>query len=381
MLSATVKIAPRGVYVCGNTTTTSGLTVTMSKDESGETSLEAGALVLSDQGVCCIDEFDKMTEHQALLEAMEQQSISIAKAGLVCSLPARTSVIAAANPVGGHYNKSKSVSENLKMNSALLSRFDLVFILLDKPNVEMDRHISEHIMKVHAGSLRKNDRNKKKWGGDVRGEQQQSNQAQEAQLEESIEARLKIGPNENFDPIPPSLLRKYVAYARKYAQPVLTPEAAGLIQDFYLNLREKYRSVDSIPITTRQLESMVRLCEARARAELREVVTASDAADIVDIMKHSLWESYKDEDGRVDFQRSQNGTGMSKRGEPKRFISELNRIAYQTSNNRFSYEQMHNIATDMNLNFDSFQDLLDTLNNQGYLLKKAARLYQLATAG
>ena len=137
MLSATVKIAPRGVYVCGNSTTTSGLTVTMTKDsETGETALEAGALVLADQGVCCIDEFDKMTEYSALLEAMEQQSISIAKAGLVCSLPARTCVIAAANPVGGHYNKAKSVSENLRMNSALLSRFDLVFILLDKPDHE-----------------------------------------------------------------------------------------------------------------------------------------------------------------------------------------------------------------------------------------------------
>jgi DNA helicase MCM8 len=105
MLKATANISPRGIYVCGNTTTTSGLTVTMTRDGSGgDYSLEAGALVLADQGSCCIDEFDKMAaDHQSLLEAMEQQSISIAKGGVVCSLRARTSVIAAANPIGGHY--------------------------------------------------------------------------------------------------------------------------------------------------------------------------------------------------------------------------------------------------------------------------------------
>eukprot|EP00057_Strongylocentrotus_purpuratus_P007225 XP_011661699.1 PREDICTED: DNA helicase MCM8 [Strongylocentrotus purpuratus] len=153
MLQAASNVAPRGVYVCGNTTTTSGLTVTLTKDgSSGDYSLEAGALVLGDQGCCCIDEFDKMgSQHQALLEAMEQQSISIAKAGVVCSLPARTSILAAANPVGGHYNKAKTVSENLKMSGPLLSRFDLVFILLDKPDEEMDSLLSEHVMALHAG--------------------------------------------------------------------------------------------------------------------------------------------------------------------------------------------------------------------------------------
>lgn len=105
------------------------------------------------KGVCCIDEFDKMSsQHQALLEAMEQQSISIAKASVVCSLPARTAILAAANPVGGHYNKAKTVAENLKMHPALLSRFDLVFILVDRPDRKWDGMLSDHILRLHTSS-------------------------------------------------------------------------------------------------------------------------------------------------------------------------------------------------------------------------------------
>lgn len=149
MLAATASLAPRGVYVSGNTATGSGLTVTLSKEAgTGEYALEAGALVLADQGCCCIDEFDKLSDYASLLEAMEQQSISIAKAGVVATLPARTSIIAAANPVGGHYHKGKTVSENLRMDSALLSRFDLIFILLDRPDHKMDKFLSENIVKA-----------------------------------------------------------------------------------------------------------------------------------------------------------------------------------------------------------------------------------------
>ena len=152
MLQAVASISPRGVYVCGSYSTTSGLTVTLLREGSGDNVLEAGALVLADQGCCCIDEFDKMGhEHQSLLEAMEQQSISIAKAGIICSLPARTSVIAAANPVGGHYNKAKTVAENLKLSPAVLSRFDLIFILIDRPDEALDKLLSEHVMALHAG--------------------------------------------------------------------------------------------------------------------------------------------------------------------------------------------------------------------------------------
>ena len=150
LLRAAANCSPRSVVVCGNTATTAGLTVAVSREDNGEMSLEAGALVLANQGVCCIDELDKMTaEPNALLEAMEQQSIGVAKSGVVTSIKCRTSVLAAANPVGGHYNRRKSVGENLKMNAALLSRFDLVFILMDKPDLEKDNMISEHIMRTH----------------------------------------------------------------------------------------------------------------------------------------------------------------------------------------------------------------------------------------
>lgn len=150
MLRAASRIAPRSVMVCGNTASTAGLTVALVREAGtgGEMSIEAGALVLADRGVCCIDELDKMTcDPHSLLEAMEQQSVSVAKSGVVTSLRSRATILAAANPSGGCYDRRKSVSENLKMASALLSRFDLVFIMLDKPDAGRDRLISEHIMR------------------------------------------------------------------------------------------------------------------------------------------------------------------------------------------------------------------------------------------
>ncbi|PIO38358.1 hypothetical protein AB205_0067240, partial [Aquarana catesbeiana] len=284
MLQAVCNVAPRGIYVCGNTTTTSGLTVTLSRDSAtGDFALEAGALILGDQGICGIDEFDKMgNQHQALLEAMEQQSISLAKAGIVCTLPARTSIIAAANPVGGHYNKGKTVSENLKMGSALLSRFDLVFILLDTPNVDHDHLLSEHVMAMRAGSkeiLR---------GATVTrtDTQDSSTSVLELPSDRPLKDKLKVQPGEYFDPIPHQLLRKYIGYARQYVHPKLSPDAAHVLQDFYLELRKQNQGIDSTPITTRQLESLIRLTEARARLELREEAIKEDAEDVVEIMKY-----------------------------------------------------------------------------------------------
>ncbi|XP_075563094.1 DNA helicase MCM8 isoform X2 [Pelecanus crispus] len=372
---AVCNVAPRGVYVCGNTSTSSGLTVTLSRDgASGDFALEAGALVLGDQGVCGIDEFDKMgNQHQALLEAMEQQSISLAKAGIVCSLPARTSIIAAANPVGGHYNKAKTVSENLKMGSALLSRFDLVFILLDTPNEDHDHLLSEHVMAIRAGKQAACS------SAVVTRTNTQDRSVLEIVPDRPLLERLKILPGENFDAIPHQLLRKYVGYARQYVHPRLSPGAAQVLQEFYLELRKQNQGADSTPITTRQLESLIRLTEARSRLELREKSTKEDAEDVIEIMKYSMLGTYSDEFGKLDFERSQHGSGMSNRSQAKRFVSALNSIAERTYNNLFDLQQLRQIAKELQIRVSDFESFIGSLNDQGYLLKKGSRVYQLQT--
>ncbi|KAM9433233.1 DNA helicase MCM8 isoform 1-T2 [Salvelinus alpinus] len=375
MLQAVCNVAPRGIYVCGNTTSTSGLTVTLSRDAgSGDYALEAGALVLGDQGLCCIDEFDKLGhQQQALLEAMEQQTISLAKAGLVCSLPARTSVIAAANPAGGHYNRAKTVSENLKMGSALLSRFDVVFLLLDVPDESHDRRLSEHVMAVRSG----------KGGASgavvTRGDDHQSQSSLLEPSDTPLSDRLQVCPGECVDPIPHSLLRKYVGYARRYVHPSLSTAAAQTLQDFYLSLRSHTHPVDSTPITTRQLESLIRLTEARAKLELRETATKSDAEDVVEIMKHSLADTFSDGSGGLDFERSVLGVGMSQRSAAKRFITALNTHAQRTHTMLYDLTQLRSLAKDLNIQVADFEGFISSLNEQGYLLKKGHRQYQLQT--
>ncbi|KAF9426905.1 DNA replication licensing factor mcm8 [Podila epigama] len=413
LLMAAVKLAPRGVYVCGSSgISTSGLTVTLVRGPGSEFALEAGALVLGDQGCCCIDEFDKMTtDHNALLEAMEQQSISIAKAGIICTLPARTSVIAAANPVGGHYNLAKTVSENLKMNSALLSRFDLIFILMDRPDSEMDQHLSKHVMAMHSGNTasfaefraahsqmsqgssfsqgnESGSRSQKRHYevDDEDGENdEETRRAERARIyldrDRPLSERLKLRPDDDMELIPQPLLRKYIAYARKYVMPRLSQEAANVLQEFYLMLRARHRSPDGTPVTTRQLESMLRMAEARARMELREVVTRRDAMDVIAIMTFSLQDAFNPANA------PEHDIGPTRRNKSaliKRYISELQRRATASSSNIFTYDQLYQVFQDLQMTQQGyeggFQLLLERLNNQDYLLKKGGGRYQLTTA-
>ncbi|XP_059427817.1 probable DNA helicase MCM8 [Corylus avellana] len=376
LLQAAAAVSPRGIYVCGNATTKAGLTVAVVRDPmTSGYGFEAGAMVLADSGLCCIDEFDKMSaEHQALLEAMEQQCVSIAKAGLVASLSARTSVLAAANPVGGHYNRAKTVNENLKMSAALLSRFDLVFILLDKPDEVLDKQVSEHIMSLHSGYGEHSPATKK-----LRRASQSAGGIDMSVNGGSLVSRLRLDRKKDGDfvPLPAQLLRKYIAYARNYVFPRMSKPAAEILQKFYLQLRGHDTSGDGTPITARQLESLVRLAEARARIELREEITPQDAMDAVEIMKESLYDKYVDEHGFVDFGRS---GGMSQQKEAKRFLSALNKQSELDQKDCFSISEIYGLADRIGLRVPDIDTFVDNLNSVGYLLKKGPKTYQVLSS-
>ncbi|XP_044337960.1 probable DNA helicase MCM8 isoform X4 [Triticum aestivum] len=376
LLKAAASVSPRGIYVCGNTTTNAGLTVAVVKDSmTNDYAFEAGAMVLADRGLCCIDEFDKMSaEYQSLLEAMEQQCVSVAKAGLVASLSARTSVLAAANPVGGHYDRGKTVNENLKMNAALLSRFDLVFILLDQPDLFLDKRVSDHIMALHT-----NDRSPCSSNKRLRTVPQFNGSMGIGIDEKKLASRLRLHQEKDRDfvPLPEPLLRKYISYARSYVTPRMSEPAAVVLRKYYLNLRAHSTCSDGTPITARQLESLVRLAEARARVDLREEVTEQDANDVVEIMNESLYDKYVDEHGCVDYARS---GGMSQQKEAKRLMSALNKQSELQQKDHFSRAEIRSLADKISLQVPDLDDIMEKLNSAGYIVHKGQNIYQILTS-
>jgi replicative DNA helicase Mcm len=292
LLQYVARVAPRGLYTSGRGTTAAGLTAAVIRERGGGMSLEAGALVLADKGIACIDEIDKMRpeDRVAIHEAMEQHTVSVAKGGIVATLNARTAILAAANPALGRYAPHRTVTENISLPVTILSRFDLIFVLRDVPDKETDSKMSEHILEIH-----------------------------------------KKGLNPVEPPIPLELLRKYVSYA-KGIKPILTQEALQRLKDFYLAMRSVSESEESpVSITARQLESLVRIAEARARVALRKEVTAEDAEAAIAIVKRSLEEvgidlsSYK-----IDIDTIMTGKPKSVRDKLQTVLSTLMEMEKET---------------------------------------------------
>ncbi len=281
LLQYVARLAPRGLYTSGRGTTAAGLTAAVIREAKGGMSLEAGALVLADKGIACIDEMDKMRpgDRVAIHEAMEQHTVSIAKGGIVATLNARTAILAAANPALGRYEPHRTVAENISLPVTILSRFDLIFILRDEPNKESDSKMSEHILELH-----------------------------------------RKGSSPVEPPIPTELLRKYISYA-KGIKPALTKEAVQRLKDFYMAMRSASETEGSpVAITARQLESLVRTAEARARSALRKKISAEDAEAAVAIMKRSL------EEVGIDVSSSKFDIDLIMTGKPKSLRDKLQTV-------------------------------------------------------
>ena len=265
LLRSASRIAPRGVMATGKSTSAAGLTAAAVRDEFGEGrwSLEAGTLVLASGGIACIDEIDKMSEEDrsSMHEAMEQQTISIAKAGINAQLKSKCSVLAAANPKRSRFDMTMPLPPQVNMPISLLSRFDIFFIITDTPNPERDNLLADRILESHrAGEVL------------TPGEKISDDNLAVRSLEGPINSRL---------------LKLYIGYAKKF-RPVMSSEAQYKIKEYYTGLRRRYHNVDdqdkTMPITPRQLESIIRLAEAEAKMYLSETVDVKHADRAIDLM-------------------------------------------------------------------------------------------------
>ena len=280
LLKRISMIAPKGRYISGSGASGAGITAAVVKDDLlGGWGLEAGALVLSNDGVCCVDELDKMgnEDRSAMHEALEQQSISIAKANIQATLLARTTVLAAANPKFGRFDPSGIIAEQINLPPTLINRFDLIFPIKDLPDSTKDENMARHILELH----------------------------QTPEL---------ITPEISTD-----VLKKYFAYARQSIKPVLTDSAVSELKKFYVQMRNKGaedKSSRAIPISARQLDALVRLAEASAKVRLSEKVTKEDTKRAIDLLTFCLTQvGFDIETGTIDIDRISTGISASRRGK------------------------------------------------------------------
>lgn len=340
------QVAPRGIYTSGKGTTAAGLTAAAVKDDfaGGRWMLEAGMLVLADGGMAVIDELDKMSpeDRSAMHEALEQQTVSIAKAGITSTLNARCPVLAAANPKLGRFTQDRPLSEQIDLPPTLLSRFDVIFSIRDLPNQERDRRLANRILASHR----------------------------------DVELAGPDRPEGEAPPFPPDLLKKYIAYARG-VRPHLSDEALGVLEDYYVRVRRQGEEPDSpVPITARQLEALVRLSEAAARARLSEVVRPEDAQRAVRIMENYLRRVAMTPEGRIDIDITQTGVSHSQREQFELARSTMRELQ-GAPGGQFSLHEYLEAMARADVAAGRAEAILQTLRNQGEVIEPRTDRFQL----
>ncbi len=330
MLKYVSKLAPRGIYTSGKGTSGVGLTAAAVRDEFGGWSLEAGALVLGDKGNVCVDELDKMRDEDrsAIHEALEQQTISIAKAGIMATLNSRCSVLAAANPKFGRFDSYKSLAEQIDLPSTILSRFDLTFVVEDKPEEEKDRSLARHILNTHKED------------------------------------------NMHFE-IDPELLRKYIAYARRNIHPILTEQAMDVLEEFYVSMRNNSIDDDSpVPITARQLEAIIRLSEASAKIKLKTHVEAEDAHQAIKLTQACLKQVGLDpETGKIDIDKVEGRPPKSERDKFRILIEVVKELEEEYGGRAPTNILISEMADRYNVSEEKVEEVVRILKHKGVIFE------------
>ena len=333
------RLAPRSIYTSGKGTSGAGLTAAAVRDELGGWSLEAGALVLGDQGNVCVDELDKMRaeDRSALHEALEQQTVSIAKAGIMATLNSRCSVLAAENPKFGRFDQFKVLAEQIDLPAPIISRFDLIFVIEDKPSREGDAKLAEHILKTHQYNT----------------------------IEYEIE---------------PDLLRKYIAYARKNINPHLTDEANEVLREFYVNTRNSNpEEQGAVPITARQLEAIIRLSEASAKIKLKDTVDKEDAEKAVRLQMACLKAVGVDpETGEIDVDIISGTTPKSDRDKMQRVSEEIKLLEEEYAGNAPMNVLLSNMSEKYGVSEDKTEQIVRNLVRKGIIYEPSHGYFRLA---
>lgn len=361
LLRYVVKLSPRAIYTSGQSSTSAGLTAAAVKDEFGEGrwTLEAGALVLADMGIAAVDEMDKMQkeDRSALHEAMEQQTISVAKAGITATLKSRCALLGAANPKYGRFDMFGDIADQINMPPSLLSRFDLIFIMTDQPEQKRDLAIAEHILKTHSV-------------GELIAQHKKS--PIPGVTQEYILQQLKpVMPD-----IEPSLFRKYIAYAKRSCFPMLSLEAKEALIGYYLRLRGLAEPNKAVPVTARQLEALIRLAEASARIRLSNTIEIADAERVIHIVDACLRQvAYDAKTGTFDIDKVTTGISKEKRDIIRVIKDAIRDIGGE--GRRAGIDQVIDAVTSKGFSRDKVKDGIDMLLRHGEAMEPKQGIIQL----